>query len=119
MIYPNMATMLSYLTTDAAMAYDWMKAEVKAAVDDSFNMISMDGDMSTNDTCVLFANGLAGNTPIDGQHPEAGLFRPGLRAVSVSPDRDRALCASFRGSRYGCHTPARRAHAHCAEAARP
>src|SRR6266700_3228881 len=74
MIYPNMATMLSYLTTDAAMAYDWMKAEVKAAVDDSFNMISMDGDMSTNDTCILFANGLAGNTPIDERHPDADMF---------------------------------------------
>src|SRR2546425_10665282 len=79
MIYPNMATMLSYLTTDAAMAYDWMKAEVKAAVDDSFNMISIDGDMSTNDTCILFANGLAGNTPIDAQHPEAGIFPEALQ----------------------------------------
>src|SRR5207244_822617 len=69
MIYPNMATMLCYITTDAAIEHAWMKAELKAAVDASFNMISMDGDMSTNDTCVLFANGLAGNTPIDGQHP--------------------------------------------------
>ena len=82
MIYPNMATMLSYLTTDAAITYEWMKAEVKAAVDDSFNMISMDGDMSTNDTCILFANGLAGNTPIDAWHPEAETFRQALRHVT-------------------------------------
>src|SRR5207249_3850866 len=57
MIYPNMATMLSYLTTDAAIEPHWLKAELKAAVDDSFNMISMDGDMSTNDTCIIFDNG--------------------------------------------------------------
>src|SRR5256884_3681737 len=72
MIYPNMATMLSYLTTDAAIELEWMKQELKAAVDDSFNMMAMDGDMSTNDTCILFANGLAGNTPINAHHPEAG-----------------------------------------------
>ena len=90
MIYPNMATMLSYLTTDAAMAYDWMKAEVKAAVDDSFNMISMDGDMSTNDTCILFANGLAGNTPIDERHPDADTFRQALRYVTQYLAREMA-----------------------------
>src|SRR5436309_9937545 len=83
MIYPNMATMLCYLTTDAAIEHAWMKAELKAAVDASFKMISMGGDMSTNDTCVLFANGLAGNTPIDEQHPEAGTFREALRRVTI------------------------------------
>ena len=82
MVYPNMATMLSYLTTDAAITYEWMKAEVKAAVDDSFNMISMDGDMSTNDTCMLFANGLAGNTPLAAGHPEAETFQQALRHVT-------------------------------------
>jgi len=82
MIYPNMATMLCYLTTDAAVEHAWMQREVKAAVDDSFNMISMDGDMSTNDTCILFANGLAGNAPINDQHPEAGTFRAALRRVT-------------------------------------
>ena len=82
MIYPNMATMLSYLTTDAAISYAWMKAEVQAAVDESFNMISVDGDMSTNDTCILFANGLAVNTPIDERHPEAETFRQALRHMT-------------------------------------
>ena len=82
MIYPNMATMLSYLTTDAAIEHGWMQAEVLAAVQDSYNMISMDGDMSTNDTCILFANGLAGNTPINDRHPEAGTFREALRRVT-------------------------------------
>ena len=81
MIYPNMATMLCYLTTDAAIEHDWMQTEVRTAVEDTFNMISMDGDMSTNDTCVLFANGLAGNTPINVQHPEAETFRQALRHI--------------------------------------
>jgi glutamate N-acetyltransferase/amino-acid N-acetyltransferase len=82
MIYPNMATMLCYLTTDAVLDQEWMHRELKSAVDDSFNMISVDGDMSTNDTCLLFSNGLAGNTPINGQHPEAGTFRDALRQVT-------------------------------------
>src|SRR3984893_12021017 len=90
MIYPNMATMLCYLTTDAAISYEWMKAEVKAAVDDSFNMISMDGDMSINDKCILFANGRAGNTPINAQHPEEHTFRQALRHVMVYLAREMA-----------------------------
>jgi glutamate N-acetyltransferase / amino-acid N-acetyltransferase len=90
MIYPNMATMLSYLTTDAAIEYDWMRAELHTAVADSFNMMAMDGDMSTNDTCILFANGLAGNTPINSQHPEAGTFREALRRVTQYLAREMA-----------------------------
>jgi len=90
MIYPNMATMLSYLTTDAAIELDWMKAELQAAVAGSFNMIAVDGDMSTNDTCILFANGLAGNTPIDANHPEAGTFREALRRVTQYLAREMA-----------------------------
>jgi glutamate N-acetyltransferase/amino-acid N-acetyltransferase len=90
MIYPNMATMLCYLTTDAAIDLDWMRAEVKAAVDDSFNMISMDGDMSTNDTCILFANGLASNSPINAQHPEASTFREALQRVTKYLAREMA-----------------------------
>jgi glutamate N-acetyltransferase / amino-acid N-acetyltransferase len=81
MIYPNMATMLCYLTTDAALEQDWMGAELQYAVADSFNMMAMDGDMSTNDTCILFANGLAGNTPINAKHPEARTFLEALRLV--------------------------------------
>ena len=81
MIYPNMATMLCYLTTDAALEYAWTRQELRAAVDDTFNMIAVDGDMSTNDTCLLLANGLAGNTPINAQHPEAETFRAALRHI--------------------------------------
>src|SRR5207247_5556379 len=90
MIHPNMATMQSYLTTNAAITHERMKTEVKAAVDDSFNMISVDGDMSTNDTCILFANGLAGNTPIDAGHPEADTFRQALRYVTQYLAREMA-----------------------------
>ncbi|GAC1567011.1 MAG: bifunctional glutamate N-acetyltransferase/amino-acid acetyltransferase ArgJ [Ktedonobacteraceae bacterium] len=90
MIYPNMATMLCYLTTDAAIELEWMKAELKAAVDDSFNMMAMDGDMSTNDTCILFTNGLAGNSPINARHPQAGIFREALRRVSQYLAREMA-----------------------------
>jgi glutamate N-acetyltransferase/amino-acid N-acetyltransferase len=82
MIYPNMATMLCYLTTDAAIEHNWMQEELRAAVMDSFNMVSVDGDMSTNDTCLLFANGLAGNTPLNARHPEAETFRAALRRVT-------------------------------------
>jgi glutamate N-acetyltransferase/amino-acid N-acetyltransferase len=90
MIYPNMATMLCYLTTDAAIEHEWLSAELRAAVADSFNMIAMDGDMSTNDTCILFANGLAGNTPLNSQHPEAGIFRQALRHVTQYLAREMA-----------------------------
>jgi len=90
MIYPNMATMLCYLTTDAAVELDWMQAEVRSAVADSFNMMAMDGDMSTNDTCVLFANGLAGNSPINAQHPQADTFREALRRVTQYLAREMA-----------------------------
>ncbi len=90
MIYPNMATMLSYLTTDAAIEHGWMKQELQAAVDDSFNMMAMDGDMSTNDTCILFANGLAGNTPISAHHPDAGRFREALRRITQYLAREMA-----------------------------
>ena len=81
MIMPNMATMLCYLTTDATLDQAWLQKELRSAVADSFNMIAIDGDMSTNDTCILFANGLAGNSAINTQHPEAGTFREALRRV--------------------------------------
>ncbi len=82
MIYPNMATMLCYLTTDAAVEQDWLREILKAAVDDSFNMVAVDGDMSTNDSCFIFANGLAGNMPLNAQHPEAATFIEALRRVT-------------------------------------
>ena len=64
MIHPNMATMLAYLTTDAAIAPAALRSALKSAVDQSFNCITVDGDTSTNDTVLCLANGLAKNRSI-------------------------------------------------------
>ena len=64
MIHPNMGTMLCFLTTDAAISVKALDTALRSAVDVSFNMVSIDGDTSTNDTCAILANGLAGNTEI-------------------------------------------------------
>ena len=64
MIHPNMATMLAYLTTDAAIAPAALQHALKSAVDQSFNCITVDGDTSTNDTVLCLANGLAKNSLI-------------------------------------------------------
>lgn len=82
MIYPNMATMLCYLTTDAAVEHAWLQRQLLSAVNDSFNMICVDGDMSTNDTVLLFANGAAMNTPFNDGAPGAEVFVAALRHVT-------------------------------------
>jgi glutamate N-acetyltransferase/amino-acid N-acetyltransferase len=82
MIYPNMATMLCYLTTNVAAEHAWLQAALRAAVADSFNMICVDGDMSTNDTTLLFANGEAGNQPLRAGAPGAETFTAALRHVT-------------------------------------
>ncbi len=64
MIHPNMATMLGYLTTDAAITRRALQRALTEAVGESFNCISVDGDTSTNDTVLCLANGMAGNRPI-------------------------------------------------------
>ncbi len=69
MIEPNMATMLCYILTDAAVEAKALSASLKAAVRESFNRISVDGDMSTNDTVLVFANGAAGNKTLKPGHP--------------------------------------------------
>lgn len=90
MIRPNMATMLSYITTDAAVEQVWLQQVLREAVDDSYNMISVDGDMSTNDTCLVFANGLVGNTPLNAQHPDAATFVQALRHMTTYLAREMA-----------------------------
>lgn len=65
MIHPNMATMLCFVTTDAAISAEMIQKAVKSAADDTFNMISIDGDTSTNDTLSVMASGLAGNDEIN------------------------------------------------------
>jgi glutamate N-acetyltransferase/amino-acid N-acetyltransferase len=65
MIHPDLATLLCFLTTDAAVEKDFLQKALKQAVDVSFNMISIDGDTSPNDMVLVMANGLAGNVPAD------------------------------------------------------
>ncbi len=65
MIHPNMATMLSFITTDAAITGEMLAKALKEAVEDTYNMISVDGDTSTNDMVSIMANGLAQNPTID------------------------------------------------------
>ncbi|MBO5032251.1 MAG: bifunctional glutamate N-acetyltransferase/amino-acid acetyltransferase ArgJ [Lachnospiraceae bacterium] len=64
MIHPNMCTMLAYITTDAAISKELLQEALSTSVIDTYNMISVDGDTSTNDTCLVLANGLAGNDEI-------------------------------------------------------
>jgi len=71
MIHPNMATMLAVLTTDAKLAPDLLDQALRHAVNQSFNRISIDGDMSTNDTVLLLANGASGYTPNLAEFTEA------------------------------------------------
>ncbi len=82
MIYPNMATMLCYLTTDAAVDPDFLRQALRIAVNDSFNMVSVDGDMSTNDSVMLLASGLAGNEPLREGVPGAETFVTALRYLT-------------------------------------
>ena len=67
MIHPNMATMLVFITTDTAISQPMLQKALSATVDDTFNMISVDGDTSTNDMCSVLANGLAENPEITGE----------------------------------------------------
>lgn len=83
MIYPNMATLLCLITTDAALDAGFARTSLRRAVGDSFNMIAVDGDTSTNDTVLLLANGLAGNQPLKAGTPDAKLFEGALREVCI------------------------------------
>lgn len=64
MIHPNMCTMLAYITTDMAISKELLQEAFSTSVVDTFNMITVDGDTSTNDTCLVMANGMAGNTEV-------------------------------------------------------
>ncbi|MDD4735480.1 MAG: bifunctional glutamate N-acetyltransferase/amino-acid acetyltransferase ArgJ [Kiritimatiellae bacterium] len=74
MIEPNMATMLAFLLTDAAVDRRALRTVLRESVKKSFNRISVDGDMSTNDTVLCFANGAAGNQPLKPGHPQWDAF---------------------------------------------
>ena len=83
MIHPNMATMLAFLATDAPVDGAFLQESLSRAVDTSFNMISVDGDSSTNDTVLLLANGVAGGSAIDASAPGADAFQAALDVVCM------------------------------------
>ena len=96
MIHPNMATMLCYITTDCDIDKALLQKMTSAIVDDSFNMISVDGDTSTNDTVFVFANGMAENKEITEKDADYEAFREGLLYVNQS------LAKQIAGDGEGC-----------------
>ncbi len=83
MIHPNLATMLCFLTTDAGVDAEFLEAALKGAVDISLNMVSIDGDDSTNDMVLIMANGKAGGEPIVAGSQQAEVFRQALNKVCI------------------------------------
>ena len=95
MIHPNMATMLVFLTTDVAISPEMLSHALKTDVASSFNMVSVDGDTSTNDMVVLLANGLAGNREITCDGEDFSCFMRALNTVTV------CLCRLLAGDGEG------------------
>ena len=94
MIEPKMATMLAFIMTDAAVAPGALRQTLRAALPHSFNAITVDGDMSTNDTLLLMASGAAGNAPLEGRD----LARFGAAAAAVSAALARELVRDGEGA---------------------
>lgn len=84
MIHPQMATMLAFLTTDAPVADAMLAETLREAVDASFNMITVDGDTSTNDMVAILAGGATGGDPIERGHPAAPAFQAAVREVCTA-----------------------------------
>jgi glutamate N-acetyltransferase/amino-acid N-acetyltransferase len=98
MIHPNMATMLAYITTDAAVQPGLLRDLTRQVADATFNMVTVDGDTSCSDTLLVFANGAAGLPIIEAGTPEAGQFREAL--LSVATYLSRALARDGEGARH-------------------
>ena len=84
MIHPNMCTMLGFVTTDAAISKELLQEALRADVVDTFNMISVDGDTSTNDTLLVLANGCAGNEEITEKNEDYRMFCEALHEVNMT-----------------------------------
>ena len=95
MIHPNMATMLVFITTDAAIAPDMLQKALSGDIANTFNMVSVDGDTSTNDMVTVLANGLAGNEPITCEGEDFAAFMKALNSVTI------ALCRKIAGDGEG------------------
>ena len=96
MIHPNMCTMLSFVTTDIAISKELLQEALSADVKDTYNMISVDGDTSTNDTCLLLANGMAGNPEITEKNADYEEFCKALNYVNET------LAKKMAGDGEGC-----------------
>ena len=83
MIHPDLATMLVFLTTDCAIAPAMLEKALKLDVAKTFNMVSVDGDTSTNDMVTILANGMAGNAPITAEGPAFTAFMEALNSVTL------------------------------------
>ncbi len=83
MIHPDLATLLCFLTTDASVDIDFLRLALRKAADVSFNMVSIDGDTSTNDMVLIMANGLAGNEPISVGSRQADAFQQALSQLCI------------------------------------
>lgn len=95
MIHPNMATMLVFITTDCAISTRMLQKALSEDVQNTFNMVSIDGDTSTNDMVTVLANGMAGNTPIKSDDKNFEKFMKALNTVTVS------LCQKIAGDGEG------------------
>ena len=95
MIHPDLATMLVFITTDCAISSKMLEKALKTDVKSTFNMLSIDGDTSTNDMVCVLANGLAGNKEIDGDGEDFSAFMQALNTVNV------ALCRMIAGDGEG------------------
>ena len=95
MIHPNMATMLVFITTDAAISAEMLQKALSTDIKDTFNMVSVDGDTSTNDMVCVMANGMAGNDPVTAEGDDFNTFMAALNAVNVS------LCRMIAGDGEG------------------
>ena len=95
MIHPNMATMLVFLTTDAAITPAMLQKALSGDIANTFNMLSIDGDTSTNDMVTVLANGLAGNPIVDAEGDDYTAFMKALNSVTI------ALCRMIAGDGEG------------------
>ena len=84
MIHPNMSTMLCFITSDIAISRELLQEALREDVKDTFNMISVDGDTSTNDTLIVLANGLAGNPEVVSRNEDYEKFRQALHYVTMT-----------------------------------
>ncbi len=95
MIHPNMATMLVFITTDVAISSEMLTRALSSDIQNTFNMVSVDGDTSTNDMVAVLANGMAGNTEITSDNDDFKTFMKALNTVTV------ALCRMLAGDGEG------------------